>query len=296
MKNFYVYGHYDQENNLRYVGKGKANRAYSFYQRSLLWNECFADDEPIVKILKDNLTEEESFAEEIYFINLAIQNGDKLLNICSGGSSENSSVWTKEARDYLSSIRKGKLCYWYGRKRDKSVIDAMNNAKPKIGYWAGKKRDPELIKKLSLAAHTPEALEKAASKRRGRKLSPEWCAKISAGNKGKLLGRKFSQERIEKMKLIGIGKSWGNHTEETKAILSQKATGRKASEETKAILRIALKGRKTSKAKQVLCVELNKTFRCALEASKETGACYKKIQSCCTGKRNKTGGYQWKYV
>ena len=56
--------------------------------------------------------------------------------------------------------------------------------------------------------------------------------------------------------------------------------------------------RKIAKAngKQVLCVELNKIYGSAMEASRELGINNRNISSCCLGKRKSAGNYHWKYV
>lgn len=48
--------------------------------------------------------------------------------------------------------------------------------------------------------------------------------------------------------------------------------------------------------KQVLCVELNKTYNSISEADKELGISFKNISACCRGKRTKAGGYHWRYI
>lgn len=47
--------------------------------------------------------------------------------------------------------------------------------------------------------------------------------------------------------------------------------------------------------KAVYCIELNKKFETAAEASRQLGIDRRKISACCHGKRNTTGGYHWQY-
>ena len=49
-------------------------------------------------------------------------------------------------------------------------------------------------------------------------------------------------------------------------------------------------------AKPVFCVELNKTFDCAIRAEKELGICASSISQVCKGKLKTTGGFHWKYA
>ena len=48
--------------------------------------------------------------------------------------------------------------------------------------------------------------------------------------------------------------------------------------------------------KKVYCVELDKTFKSGAAAAKELGLQTSKISLVCNGKRNKTGGYHFKFV
>ena len=49
-------------------------------------------------------------------------------------------------------------------------------------------------------------------------------------------------------------------------------------------------------SKAVYCVELDKTFKSGAAAAKELGLDSSKISLVCNGKRNKTGGYHFKFV
>ena len=51
-----------------------------------------------------------------------------------------------------------------------------------------------------------------------------------------------------------------------------------------------------SKSKAVYCVELDKVFESGAAAAKELGLHKSKISLVCNGKRNKTGGYHFKFV
>lgn len=186
---FYVYAHFDEQNNCRYIGKGKANRAWSFDQRSKRWNTVFGEKKPTVKLLKEKLTEQEAFESEIHFISKSLKSGDQLINVTAGGSQYE--LWDERARSLLSEDRKGEKTWTYGIPRPaetRAKISATKRANPEESiarYWAGKKRDPELIKKLVAAAHTPEALKKSADKKRGKKHSEEHKLKIKESSEKK---------------------------------------------------------------------------------------------------------------
>jgi hypothetical protein len=48
--------------------------------------------------------------------------------------------------------------------------------------------------------------------------------------------------------------------------------------------------------KQIYCLDLNKTFKSATEAEKQTGVCRTSIVKVCNGKRATAGGLIWSYV
>lgn len=48
--------------------------------------------------------------------------------------------------------------------------------------------------------------------------------------------------------------------------------------------------------KKVYCVELNKTFNSAMEASRELGIANTSIRRCCKGDLGTAGGYRWAYA
>lgn len=63
-------------------------------------------------------------------------------------------------------------------------------------------------------------------------------------------------------------------------------------------LRWMTRGENKSKSwsKAVYCVELDRTFKSGAEAARELGLQTSKISLVCNGKRNKTGGYHFKFV
>lgn len=48
-------------------------------------------------------------------------------------------------------------------------------------------------------------------------------------------------------------------------------------------------------AREVLCIELNRTFPSVASAAKELNLQPARIVDCCKGRRAKTGGYHWQY-
>ena len=49
-------------------------------------------------------------------------------------------------------------------------------------------------------------------------------------------------------------------------------------------------------SKAVYCVELDRTFKSGAEAARELGLNTSRISNVCNGRRNKTGGYHFKFV
>jgi hypothetical protein len=177
-----VYAHLDQNNECRYIGKGRLKRAWRFQQRSKRWRKIFTvNNRPTIKILKDNLTEKEALESEIHFISEALKRNEPLLNVTAGG--ELFDGWDQRARQLLSDDRKGEKTWTYGIARPaetREKISATKRANPESvsRYWLGKKRDPELMAKVTKASMTPEAIEKRAAKLRGKTHSEEHKKKI----------------------------------------------------------------------------------------------------------------------
>lgn len=57
-----------------------------------------------------------------------------------------------------------------------------------------------------------------------------------------------------------------------------------------------IKKRERSSDKAVKCIDLNKTFKSAAQASRELNARTSSICLCCNGKYKTAGGYHWRYV
>ena len=48
--------------------------------------------------------------------------------------------------------------------------------------------------------------------------------------------------------------------------------------------------------REVVCIETGEVFANATQAGKAIGTARQNITACCTGKRKKAGGFQWKYL
>lgn len=101
-------------------------------------------------------------------------------------------------------------------------------------------------------------------------------------------GQRFSKEHCRKISQSLTGK---HHTEETKRKLSESHKGKTT----------WIKGKKMNdeiRAKEstpIICVETNVCYFGINEASRQTGIHHSNICNCLKGKREKAGGYHWKY-
>ena len=196
---YYVYEHWRLDRDeCFYVGKGKGGRAYSTKNRNRhhkaicakLSREGFAME---VRMVATGLTEEEAFHLEVERIKFWREAGIDLANLTNGGEGSSGHVVSEELRSRLSEINKGRPAALKGKRH-------TENTKAILSHKAKLRGPPRL---------TMETIEKIAKSHRGRKRSPETCAKISAakvgkpnwakGKPSKLRGRVLSEETRLKM-------------------------------------------------------------------------------------------------
>lgn len=182
MEKYYVYGHFDNNGNCHYIGKGSVNRAWTYCQRSKRWREIFSNSKPVVKIFKNRLTEKEAYEIEAHLISEHIKKGHDLINIAIGGYGKD--CFDGRSKKIFSDMRKGDKTWTYGKKRPESTRKLISETKRKnpdksiSKYWLGKKRDPLLIKKMCEASQSEESKIKRYGTRIGVKLSEEHRKKI----------------------------------------------------------------------------------------------------------------------
>ena len=149
--NFYVYiwTRLDK-NEVFYVGKGSKNR----YKDMRMRNRYFLNivnkigiDNIKIDIIENNLTEEQAFQKEIFYINYYKKQGCNLTNISKGG--EGSSGW----------------------------FDSLSDEE--------KEKHREISKSFLGKHHTEETRNKMSKSAKGRKMSEETKKKISKYRKGK---------------------------------------------------------------------------------------------------------------
>ena len=107
-------------------------------------------------------------------------------------------------------------------------------------------------------------------------------------NRRKIFGNDYDEWTEDKLQiLIDNYPTMGNDTYKLISGATKSAVANKA-------FRLGLKCVTKNTPKQVMCIETEKIYTSISEAKADTGAT--KISECCLGKRNKSGGYHWKYV
>ena len=83
---YYIYAHIRNDNNkIFYIGKGCNKRSHITSNRSLYWKRIVSKYGYTIKILLENLSEEESFKYEIYYIDIEKKKGNCEANFTIGG-------------------------------------------------------------------------------------------------------------------------------------------------------------------------------------------------------------------
>lgn len=112
---YYIYAHRrTSDNQIFYIGKGCANRAYSKL-RSKLWHKYVKKHEYYVEFLYTNLTEQEAFDIEKKLINKYGRLIDKtgcLINLTDGGEGLSNYIIPQSTKNKIS-ISNGKKVYAY---------------------------------------------------------------------------------------------------------------------------------------------------------------------------------------
>lgn len=136
MNEFYVYVHRRASDNKPfYVGKGKGQRAWHFYNRNRYWQNVKEKHGVVVEIVFDNLDESESLQVEKDTILEFLYFGYPLTNLTSGGEGTTPSL---ETRLLMSKAHMGrtiskesseKTAAWHrGRKRSEATCLKISEA------------------------------------------------------------------------------------------------------------------------------------------------------------------------
>ena len=207
---YYTYAFLREDRTPYYIGKGKGNRAYRRRDKGIKPPK----DKSKILILKQNLTEEESFRHEVYMIAVFGRKdlGTGILhNRTNGGDGVSGAVVSDETRRKMSEALKGKP------------------------------RSKEIRRKISEAhkgkTHSEKSRRKISEAQKGKTFSEEHKRKLSESQKGK----SRSEETKRKLSEAKKGKTF---SEEHKRKLSESQKGKSRSEESKRKLSEANKGRK----------------------------------------------------
>jgi hypothetical protein len=172
---YYVYEHWRLDRDeCFYVGKGKGSRAYSMKDRNRHHQAICAKLNRIgsafeVRIVDSGLFEQDAFDLECERIAFWRNFGCDLTNLTNGGEGISGFKHSDETRQKLSDLNKGNPPTFKGKKHTDETKRALS----------------EIAKKRGAPKLTKEQQEKASAWHRGRKRSPETCAKISAKAKGR---------------------------------------------------------------------------------------------------------------
>lgn len=208
--NAYVYGHYKATTGEPfYIGKGTGKRAWSKNGRNEYWNRVVNKHGYIVKILHENLSEEEAFNKEKELIKeiglhklVNIQEGGQGLTSISAQKLVNTSEWKVKHRSAMDShehrekMKKINTSRWQTqefRKKQKDGIERLkqensefyiNNAR---NLWKNaESREKMLISLKKVAedkAKNPQFVSKMTEINQQKAQDPEWCNKIAEKNK-----------------------------------------------------------------------------------------------------------------
>ena len=214
---FYTYAYLREDRTPYYIGKGQGNRVYKRNKSDI---KPPKDNSRII-ILKQNLTEEQSFRHEMYMIAVfgRKNNGTGILyNKTDGGEGISGVVISDEHREKLSLTKKGNQL-WLGRTHSEET-------KRKIGeVHKGKTLSDETKRKIS------EAKKGTPPPNKGKKMSLEQKQKISESMKGKSKGKTLSDETKRKIGEANKGKPPHNKgktlSDETKRKISEVKKNRK---------------------------------------------------------------------
>ena len=192
---YYTYAFLREDRTPYYIGKGKGNRAYRRRDKGIKPPK----DKSKILILKQNLTEEESFRHEIYMIAVFGRKdlGTGILhNLTDGGDGASGYVFSEETRKKMrertpseetrkkmSEARRGEKNHNYGKIHSEETRRKMSESQ--IGKTLSKEHIDKIIEGLKGRPVSEETRRKMSETRKGKILSKETRRKMSETRKGK---------------------------------------------------------------------------------------------------------------
>jgi hypothetical protein len=193
----YVYGHYRKDTKeLFYVGKGTGKRAWSERHRNRYWKNVVNKHGFNVKILHDNLTDEEAFNKEKELIaEVGLEN---LTNMLDGGQGLSSEAAKERARQNSKNpewIRKHKE-----EGRRKSQDEEFRRKNVELGRRLA--QDPDWLRERTETnrriAKDPEYRRKVSEGVRRKYQDPEYRRKVSEAAKQRWVKKRENEnEKIQ---------------------------------------------------------------------------------------------------
>jgi rubrerythrin len=210
---YYTYAFLREDRTPYYIGKGKGNRAYRRRDKGIKPPK----DKSKILILKQNLTEEESFRHEVYMIAVFGRKdlGTGILhNRTNGGDGVSGAVVSDETRRKMSEALKGKPRSKEIRRKiseaHKGKTHSEKSRRNMSESQKGKTFSEETKRKLSEAkkgkTHSEETKRKLSEAKKGKTFSEEHKRKLSESQKGK----SRSEESKRKLSEANKGKKWWN--------------------------------------------------------------------------------------
>lgn len=168
--------------------------------------------------------------------------------------------------------------YGYNIKNGGTNCSLSEETKQKIGDALRGRKHNEEIRKMQ------------SEIKKGKKLSPEHCAAISKGNKG----RPRTEKEMAAAKIHGDKMRGDNHW--TRRLGIKEETKSRISQSMRAYLSKNGQHEGIGK-KKVLCVETRTVYDSIESAAKSLNICRSQISEACVGIKRKTAGnYHWKFV
>ena len=134
MNNFYVYVHF-RKDNLQpfYVGKGKGRRVNITHNRNKHWQNVVAKHGLFAQIMENNLTEEQAFEREKFYIQ--VLGKENLCNHTDGG--EGISGYKHSAESIKKSSRFGEKNGMFGKTHTEEVRKILSKKAKGVNSFEG---------------------------------------------------------------------------------------------------------------------------------------------------------------